>query len=268
MVKIKKIHYISSKSYFKNWTAENYIWSPTHTRKFITWITLSWVIFSLISVWSPDLWALKFICCFKSNVSYLFPWKRQQRTKLHYLIEQILSYKTLFFNIVTTNSYAFSPAKKKSLHATLVVICTSGGDPLFHNCYDSVVAKKILPMQSIFHWFKKKDIRSCQIWTVAVVWQFSQDWQCAPQSSNWCGAWCSFPNPEDSAHHFTFWGLHLEFLQWGIHMSSLHGLERFTLYCHTTNMHLWYHMVQYNKIGGITFGVASYKMHCNYTGIY
>ena len=149
MVKIKKIHYISSKSYFKNWTAENYIWSPTHTRKFITWITLSWVIFSLISVWSPDLWALKFICCFKSNVSYLFPWKLQQRTKLHYLIEQILSYKTLFFNIVTTNSYAFSPAKKKSLHATLVVICTSGGDPLFHNCYDSVVAKKILPMQSI-----------------------------------------------------------------------------------------------------------------------
>ena len=33
--------------------------------------------------------------------------------------------------LVSTISYAFSPAKNKSLHVTLVEICTSGGDPLF-----------------------------------------------------------------------------------------------------------------------------------------
>ena len=43
----------------------------------------------------------------------------------NYLIEHILSYKTPFFNIVTTISYAFSSAIIKSLHATLVKICTS-----------------------------------------------------------------------------------------------------------------------------------------------
>ena len=46
------------------------------------------------------------------------------------LTEQILSYKTLFFNIATTISYALSPVMKKSLHATLITICTRGGDPL------------------------------------------------------------------------------------------------------------------------------------------
>jgi len=39
------------------------------------------------------------------------------------LFEQILSYKTLFFNIVTTTGYAFSPAMNKSLHAALIKIC-------------------------------------------------------------------------------------------------------------------------------------------------
>jgi len=38
-------------------------------------------------------------------------------------MEQIFSYKTLFFNIVNTISYVFSPAM-------LVKICTSEGDPL------------------------------------------------------------------------------------------------------------------------------------------
>lgn len=34
-----------------------------------------------------------------------------------------------------------------------------------------------------------------------------------------------FPIPQDSAYHFTCWELHLGlFLQWGIHMSPLHGL--------------------------------------------
>ena len=58
----------------------------------------------------------------KSNVSYLFPWKLQpiQKTQWHYWIEPMLSYKTLFFNAVTTIRYAFSPAMNKSLHVTLI----------------------------------------------------------------------------------------------------------------------------------------------------
>jgi len=35
-------------------------------------------------------------------------------------MEQILSYKALFFHIATTMSYAFLPAMNKSLHAMTV----------------------------------------------------------------------------------------------------------------------------------------------------
>jgi len=42
----------------------------------------------------------------------------------------MLSYKTLFFNTLTTSSYAFLPQMSKSLHAVLINIWTSGGDPL------------------------------------------------------------------------------------------------------------------------------------------
>jgi len=45
----------------------------------------------------------KFQGCSKSGASYLFMWKQQQvcRVQQHYLIEKILSYKSLLFNIVT-----------------------------------------------------------------------------------------------------------------------------------------------------------------------
>ena len=36
----------------------------------------------------------------------------------------------VFFDTVTNISFVFSPAMNKSLHATLVKICTGGGDPL------------------------------------------------------------------------------------------------------------------------------------------
>jgi len=78
--------------------------------------------------------------CSESNAFYLFPWKLQQRAQLQYLMEQIFTYKTLFFNLITTTSYAFLPVMNKSLHATLVKICTSKGDPLFHSCCDGVIA--------------------------------------------------------------------------------------------------------------------------------
>lgn len=53
-----------------------------------------------------------------------------QRTKQHYLIEQMLRYKILIFNTVTLISYVSSPATNNSLHTTLVDVCTSRGDPL------------------------------------------------------------------------------------------------------------------------------------------
>ena len=45
------------------------------------------------------------------------------------MIEQILSYEAVLFNAVTTISFAFSPALNKSMHAVLVKICASRGDP-------------------------------------------------------------------------------------------------------------------------------------------
>ena len=47
---------------------------------------------------------------FESNATCLFPWKLPQIQRAqHYLIEQILSYRTLFFNILTTVNYTFLP---------------------------------------------------------------------------------------------------------------------------------------------------------------
>ena len=45
-------------------------------------------------------------------------------------MEQILNYNTLFFDIASTISYAFSPAMNRSLYAALTTICTNRGDPL------------------------------------------------------------------------------------------------------------------------------------------
>ena len=54
----------------------------------------------------------------------------KEHNNKHCLVEQILSYKTLFCIIVTINSCAFLPAMNKSLHATLIKIFTGGGDTL------------------------------------------------------------------------------------------------------------------------------------------
>ena len=77
-------------------------------------------------------WAANILSCSESNASFLFLWKWQQiqRAQYHYVIGQILSYKTLFFNVVTTVSSGFLPAVNKSLYAKHVNICTSGDDLL------------------------------------------------------------------------------------------------------------------------------------------
>ena len=56
----------------------------------------------------------------------------------------------IFFNTVTTVSCAFSRVINKSLHAMLVKICTSSGDSLVRNCYDGVIARKMLLTQFNF----------------------------------------------------------------------------------------------------------------------
>jgi len=74
----------------------------------------------------------------EGNAFYLFPWLLQQirRAQLHYLIEKILTYKTLFCNIVTTIIYAFLPVMSKSLHDTLAKICMATWNVvcLLHHC--------------------------------------------------------------------------------------------------------------------------------------
>ena len=117
------------------------------------------------------------VCCSGSNASYLFPWELQQikRAGQHYLIKKITIYKILFFNIVITISYALLPAMNKSLHDVLVKICTSGGDPLFHKCYDNTLARKMLPMQCVLHQTEQMEVRMGQIWNIWCLWYNSPD---------------------------------------------------------------------------------------------
>ena len=58
---------------------------------------------------------IRYVVCSESNASYLFPWKLQeiQRAQQQYLIEQILSYKTLFFIIVKNYLCIFASDEQK-----------------------------------------------------------------------------------------------------------------------------------------------------------
>jgi len=58
----------------------------------------------------------------------------------------------------------------KCLHAALIKICTSRGGPLFHSLYNDVVARKMLPTQSIFHQPEQIEVRRRQIRTIWRVW--------------------------------------------------------------------------------------------------
>ena len=56
-----------------------------------------------------------------------------------------------------------------SLHAVLIKIYTSEGEPLFFSCYDSIDARKMLVMQSIFRGPKQMEVRRHQIQTLQWV---------------------------------------------------------------------------------------------------
>jgi len=89
------------------------------------------------------------------------------------LIELILSYKTLFFSIVTTVSFAFSPVMNKSLHAELGKIGTGEDDPLFHSCCNSIIARRVLPTLSILHLPEQMKVGRCHVPTIQLVQQDS-----------------------------------------------------------------------------------------------
>lgn len=84
-------------------------------------------------------------------------------TKICSFIEHILSYKTLLLILVITINCAFLLSVTNSLHVKLVKIRTCKGHPLFHSCYDRIVARKMLPTQSIFYCPEQMEVGRCQI---------------------------------------------------------------------------------------------------------
>jgi len=83
----------------------------------------------------------------ESNALNLFPRKpwQIQRAQKNWMKEKILSYKTLFFNVVTTISYVYElePVYRTRNHLQQWTWHT------LSQIYDSIVARKIWPMQSI-----------------------------------------------------------------------------------------------------------------------
>lgn len=102
------------------------------------------------------------------------------------VIEQILSYKILFFT-----SYEFSQVINKTL--PLMKNCTSRAEPLFHSCYEGTVARKCPCSKSFIgsnRW--KSEGAKFRLYCghiqvgrthPGLVGQSNQDRQCAPQSS-------------------------------------------------------------------------------------
>jgi len=88
-------------------------------------------------------------------------YNRYKSTKNTYFIEQIHSYRTVFFSVTTTITYVFLPAMNKSLHAVFVNTCTSGHDPLststFLKCtthHPTVLTPTVRsPQMFIKHWW-------------------------------------------------------------------------------------------------------------------
>ena len=93
--------------------------------------------------WVKSLLGCMYVGCSKSNASHLFPWKQQQVPWAQYCcsIEQILSYKTVIFNVVINISSAFWTVM--NLHVMLLKTCTSGGQPL---------SPSAPPASSLFLW--------------------------------------------------------------------------------------------------------------------
>jgi len=165
----------------------------------------------------------------ESNASYFFPWKlsQLQKAQSQFLMKQIFSYKTLFFNVVTTISSVFLPAMIKSLCATLVKIYASGGDPL-----------SLTPLL--------KCTTHCLTALTSTTW--SPRTSCKHQ---WMSVGAIFSTQRNSITHFCFIcasmsDTNLSECPFSVvcHTAAKWNrilLERFSHYCRTTNMGLWHH---------------------------
>ena len=135
------------------------------------------------------------------------------------LVEQIPIYETLFFNTVTTTSYAFLPVmNKKSLHAAHMTVCTRGGDPLslLLKCTASVCSC------SLFGFCKRSaDIDECQWVPFFSEWRNSIPLLCFVCTSVSDAILSDCPSAA-IYHTATKWNGIL--------------VERFNFYCHTTNI--------------------------------
>jgi len=182
-----------------------------------------------------------YICCSKSNTSCLFPWKLQQRqtAQWHCLIAQILSYKTLFFYIVTTINYAFSLGMNKSLHA---------------------LSKKPAP-EEVTHcccchcWNAPSTISLCSTSLFVLHKILANIGECQRVP-----LFCMEELNDTVLLHMHF---HDAILSDCPSAAICHTatrcngilVGRFNLYCHAISIHLW-HCGQHSNMGGFTFGAA------------
>ena len=79
--------------------------------------------------------------CSENNVSYLFPWKLEQKQNTITQLDKV-SFQTFFSPIVTMFDYAFSPSTKKCFHAMLIKFITNGEDPLFTSAITAAFLRK------------------------------------------------------------------------------------------------------------------------------
>ena len=160
----------------------------------------------------------------RSNASYLFAWKLQQIQKAwkHCLIEQILSYKTLFFNILRATSYHFCRwwtvcCTCKSLYQWMWPAVAPGEThhPQPHgahvHCWVFISTQQVSVNVSGCHFFLRGGIQFCTFALYALPCQMP----CC-QTVPLLPSCCCYPQQQ-------------------------HGIlvGRFNLYCHIDNVCLW-----------------------------
>ena len=138
-----------------------------------------------------------------------------------------LSYKTLFFSIVTTISCAISRAMNKSLYAVLIKMGTSRDDPwslsplLKCTTYCLSVLTSTVWSPETFskhHWMS--------VGTIFSTWTNSVPHLCFIHTSMSDTIVSECPSAA-ICHTATTW--------------NWISVGRFSLYCHTTTIHLWHH---------------------------
>ena len=55
----------------------------------------------------------------------------------------------------------------------LTKICINGSYTFFHCCSGGIIARKMLPTQSIFDQPEQMEVRKCQIWTTQWMWFYN-----------------------------------------------------------------------------------------------